>query len=315
MDRLAAMATFVKIVETGSLSAAARAIPASLTSVSRQVSALEEKLGTQLLRRTTRSLVLTEDGRLFYDRAKTILGELADMEFALSSGRSEPTGRLHISAPVLMGRMLLAPKLPAFLTRHPSVAIDLLLIDRAINLVEDDIHIAIRVGRLPDSQLVARKLADVHMILCAAPDYLARRGTPQTPAELNRHDCLVFSETPGAAEWRFQSFGSRKTVTVSGRFSANSLDALVSAATNGVGIARVPSWQVADDIAAGRLQRILTDYERPPAPVHMVFQHTKLSSPKIRAFIDYLTDHWLDPMPMSSTVLEKARPDEARRRR
>lgn len=305
MDRFAAMATFVKVVETGSLSAAARAIPTSLTSVSRQVTALEEKLGTQLLRRTTRSLVLTEDGRLLYDRAKTILSELEDIEFALSSGQSEPTGRLHVSAPVLIGRMLLAPKLPAFLARHPSVAIDLLLVDRAINLVEDNIHIAIRVGRLPDSQLVARKLADVHMILCAAPDYLARRGAPQTPAELSDHDCLIFSETPGAADWRFRSSGERKTVTVSGRFSANSLDALVSAAISGVGIARVPSWQVTNDIASGRLKRILADYERPPAPVHMVFQHTKLSSPKIRAFIDYLTDQWLDPMPVPPMTLEK----------
>lgn len=292
MDRLAVMATFVKIVETGSLSAAARAIPASLTSVSRQVATLEERLGTQLLRRTTRSLALTEDGRLFYDHAKRIIGEWEDMEFALSSGRSEPTGRLHISAPVLMGKMILAPMLPAFLARHPSVSIDLLLIDRAVNLVEDNIHVAIRIGRLPDSQLIARKLADVNMILCAAPDYLARRGTPQTPEELIRHDCLIFSEMPGAVEWSFQFPGIRNAVNVSGRFSANNLDALVAAAISGVGIARVPSWQVSGDIAAGRLQRILADYERPPAPVHMVFQHTKLSSPKIRAFLDYVTDHW-----------------------
>jgi len=292
LDRLAVMATFVKIVEAGSLSAAARTIPASLTSVSRQVAALEESLGTQLLRRTTRSLALTEDGRLFYDRAKVILGEWADMEFALSSGRSEPSGRLHISAPVLMGKTMLAPMLPAFLARHPAVSIDLLLIDRAINLVEDDIHVAIRVGRLPDSQFIARKLADVHMILCAAPDYLARRGPPQTPEELNHHDCLVFSEIPGAAEWSFQFSGHRKAIAVSGRFSANNLDALVSAAINGVGIARVPSWQVTGHIAAGRLQRVLENYERPPAPVHLIFQHTKLSSPKIRAFLDYLTDQW-----------------------
>ncbi|MEH2511345.1 DNA-binding transcriptional LysR family regulator [Nitrobacteraceae bacterium AZCC 1564] len=292
MDRLAVMATFVKIVETGSLSAAARAIPTSLTSVSRQVAMLEDRLGTQLLRRTTRSLALTEDGRLFYDHAKTILGEWEDMEFALSSGRAEPTGRLHISAPVLMGKMMLAPMLPPFLARHPSVAIDLLLIDRTINLVEDNIHIAIRVGRLPDSQFVARKLGDVHMVLCAAPDYLSRRGTPQTPDELSHHDCLVFSEAPGAAEWSFQFASNRKTVPVSGRFSANNLETLVSAAISGVGIARVPSWQITGDIAAGRLQRILTTYERPPAPVHMIFQHTKLSSPKIRAFLDYLTTHW-----------------------
>ena len=205
MDRFEAMATFVKVVETGSLSAAARALPTSLTSVSRQLSMLEESFGTQLLRRTTRSLALTDDGRLFYDLAKAILSELKDMEFALSSGGSKPTGHLHVSAPVLMGQLLLVPMLPAFLALHPAVAIDLLLVDRPINLVEDNIHVAIRVGRLPDSQLVARKLTDVRMILCASPDYLKQRGIPQTPDDLGDHDCLVFSEMPGAAEWRFQS--------------------------------------------------------------------------------------------------------------
>ncbi|MBX9710742.1 MAG: LysR family transcriptional regulator [Xanthobacteraceae bacterium] len=292
MDRFEAMLTFVRVAETGSLSAAARAIPTSLTSVSRQITALEERLGTQLLVRTTRHLSLTEDGRLFYERAKVILGELNEAELALSSGRSEPSGRLHVSSPVLIGRLLLAPLLPGFLTRHPSVAVDLLLVDRLVNLVEENIHAAVRIGPLPDSQLVARKLTDLRMVVCAAPDYLERWGLPQTPADLGDHDCLVFSGVPGSAEWRFQSGASRKDVRVSGRLWSNSLDALVSAAKDGAGIVRVPSWQVAADLETGRLKRILAEFERPPTPVNVLFQPAKLSSAKIRAFVDYLVEQW-----------------------
>lgn len=290
MDRLDAMATFVQVAEAGSLSAAARLIPTSLTSVSRQISALEERLGTQLLRRTTRRLALTDDGRLFYDRAKAILGEVDEIEQALSSGGTEPSGRLHVCAPLLMGEALLAPLLPRFLQRYPSVAVDLLLVDRHVDLIEENIHVALRVGRLPDSQLIARKLSDVRMVVCASPEYIERRGLPQTPDELQHHDCLAFSDVPGSAEWHFQSPSGRKSVRIAGRLWINSLTALVATAKDGAGIVRVPSWQVADDLAAGGLKRILTDYERPPTPVHAVFQPAKLASTKIRVFVDYLVE-------------------------
>jgi DNA-binding transcriptional LysR family regulator len=290
MDRLDAMATFVRVAEAGSLSAAARLIPTSLTSVSRQIAALEERLGTQLLTRTTRRLALTDDGRLFYDRAKAILGEIDEIEQTLLSGRSEPAGRLHVCAPVLMGEVLLSPLLPRFLQRYPAVAVDLLLVDRPVNLIEENIHVAIRVGRLPDSQLIARKLSEVRMVVCASPKYLARRGVPQTPDDLRQHDCLVFSDVPGAADWHFQSPSGRKTIQITGRLWINSLSALVTAAKEGAGIVRVPSWQIADDLAAGRLKRILTAYERPPTPVHALFQPAKLASSKIRVFIDYLVE-------------------------
>lgn len=301
MDRFEAMATFVQVADSGSLSAAARLIPTSLTSVSRQISALEEHLGTQLLTRTTRSLALTEDGRQFYDRAKAILGELEEAEQALSLGRSKPSGRLHVCAPVLIGRALLAPLLPSFLENHPAVAVDLLLVDRAVNLVEENIHVAIRVGPLPDSQLLARKLGDVRMVVCAAPDYLARRGAPRTPDQLRDHDCLAFSEIPGSAEWHFQYDTGRKTVRIAARLWINNLDALVGAAKDGAGIIRAPSWQVADDIEGGRLKRILKDYERPPTPVHVLFQHAKLSSTKIRVFVDHLVERWAGPNASSKT--------------
>jgi DNA-binding transcriptional LysR family regulator len=271
LDQFAAMATFVQVVESGSLSGAARAIPSSLTSVSRQVAALEAQYGTQLLLRTTRRLSLTDDGRLFYDRAKSVLGELRDIELSLSSRHSKPTGRLRVGAPTLMGRLLIAPLLAEFLRRHAAVSVDLMLVDRAVDMVEEDIHVALRVGRLRDSQLVARKLADLTMIVCASPDYLRRRGIPETPYDLSKHDCLVFSDTPGAGEWRFKASGKApRKIQVSGRLWINSLDALVAAAKEGAGIVRVPSWQVAPEIAAGRLQRILTAEELPATPVHLV---------------------------------------------
>jgi DNA-binding transcriptional LysR family regulator len=290
MDRLDAMATFVRVAEAGSLSAAARLIPTSLTSVSRQISALEERLGTQLLTRTTRRLALTDDGRLFYDRAKAILGEIDEIEQTLLSGRSEPSGRLHVCAPVLMGEVLLSPLLPRFLQRYPAVAVDLLLVDRPVNLIEENIHVAVRVGRLPDSQLIARKLSEVRMVVCASPKYLARRSMPQTPDDLRQHDCLAFSDVPGAAEWHFQSRSGRKSVQITGRLWINSLNALVAAAKADAGIVRVPSWQVADDLADGRLKRILATYERPPTPVHALFQPGKLASAKIHVFVDYLVE-------------------------
>jgi DNA-binding transcriptional LysR family regulator len=200
----------------------------------------------------------------------------------------------------LMGRRLIAPLLAEFLRRHPAVSVDLMLVDRAVDMVEEDIHVALRVGVLPDSQLVARRLADLTMIVCAAPDYLQRRGVPQTPGDLSKHDCLVFSDLPGAAEWRFKASSETDCkIRVSGRLWINSLDALVLAAQEGAGIVRVPSWQVAAEIAAGRLQRILTAHERDPTPVHLLFPPSRLTSPKTRIFVDYLVDRWAGSRPFA----------------
>src|SRR4029450_453073 len=176
MDLMSAMAPFVRAVDAGSLSAAARSLPSSLTSVSRQISALEQHFGTRLLLRTTRQLALTGDGRILYERAKSILGEVKEIEAALSRDRHQPSGRLRVRSPRLMGRFIIAPLLADFLRRHLALSVDLLLVDRAVDMVEEDIHLAIRVGRLRDSQLVARKLADIRMIVCSSPAYLAQRG-------------------------------------------------------------------------------------------------------------------------------------------
>jgi DNA-binding transcriptional LysR family regulator len=293
MDQVTAMATFVRVVEDGSLSAAARAMPTSLTAVSRTIAALEARYGTQLMVRTTRRLALTDAGRLLYERAKSVLAEIRDLETSLSSSQGQPSGRLRVSAPTLMGRLLIAPLLPELLRLYPALSVDLLLLDRAVNLIEEDIHVALRIGRLPDSQLIARRLGDLSMIVCASPDYLQRRGTPQTPADLARHDCLVFSESPGTAEWRFRSpDGGEDRVRVAGRLRINSLDALVAAADAGTGIVRVPSWQIEGDIAAGRLTRLLAAYELPATAVHLLFPPQRLGSPRTRAFVDHLVAHW-----------------------
>ncbi|MBR0755202.1 LysR family transcriptional regulator [Bradyrhizobium jicamae] len=303
MDQLAAMATFVRAVDTGSLSAAARSLPSSLTSVSRQISALEEHYGTRLLLRTTRQLALTDEGRILYERAKSILGEVKEIEAALSHDRHQPSGRIRVSSPSLMGRLVIAPLLADFLRRYPALSVDLLLVDRAVDMVEEDIHLAIRVGRLRDSQLVARKLADLRMIVCASPSYLAARGVPQTPDDLAQHDCLVFSDIPGSAEWRFAD-GSKagRKIRMTGRLWMNSLDALAAAAREGAGIVRVPSWQVEADLTGGSLVRLLTDFESAPTPLHLMFQPSRLASPKIRAFVDYLVERWRERDPFAAQV-------------
>jgi DNA-binding transcriptional LysR family regulator len=293
LDQLAAMATFVRVADAGSLSGAARSLPSSLTSVSRQIAALEQHFGTQLLLRTTRRLSLTDDGRILYERAKSILGEFKEIEAMLSRGRRMPSGRIRVSAPTLMGRMLIAPLLAEFLRRYPLLSVDLLLIDRAVDMVEEDIHLSLRIGHLPDSQLVARKLADLKMIVCASPAYLEQRGFPKIPSDLSRHDCLVFSDAPGIADWAFKEGAkSERRIRISGRLWVNSLDALVTAAKEGAGIVRVPSWQVEADIADGSLRRLLIDYERPPTPLHLLFQPSRLTSPKARVFVDYLVERW-----------------------
>jgi DNA-binding transcriptional LysR family regulator len=311
VDQFAAMATFVRVVDAGSLSAAARSLPSSLTSVSRQISALEQRFGTPLLLRTTRRLALTDDGRILYERAKSILGELGELEAMLSRGRHEPSGRIRVSAPTLMGRLLIAPMLAEFLRRYPSLTVDLLLVDRAVDMIEEDVHLSLRVGHLPDSQLVARKLADLRMIHCASPAYLERRGIPKLPSDLSGHDCLVFSDAPGVAEWRFnESAKSERKIRISGRLWVNSLDALVSAAKEGAGIVRVPSWQVEADLAAGSLLRILIDYEPPPTPINLLFQPSRLTSPKARAFVDYLLERWRSTDPFGEHAATRSKPEQ-----
>jgi DNA-binding transcriptional LysR family regulator len=293
MDKFAAMRVFVKIAEAGSLSAAGRRLGLSLTSVSRQLIALEDMLGTTLVERTTRHLSLTEAGRLYHERAKEILEEVAEAERGLTAQTGVASGRLYVSAPSLLGRMRLSPMLPAFLAEHMQVSIDLMLADRPIRLAEEGIDVALRIGPLEDSSLIARKLDDIQLVVCAAPDYLRRRGEPATPDDLIEHDCLGFGDVPGVAEWSFQDGAARRAVRISTRLRANDLDALVRAALAGVGLVRVPSWQVAHFLADGRLQTVLEAYQRPPTPLNILTLRNRLRLPKARAFLDFLQRRWM----------------------
>jgi molybdate transport repressor ModE-like protein len=300
MDKFAAMRVFVKIAEAGSLSAAGRQLGVSLTSVSRQLMALEEMLETTLVERTTRHLSLTDAGRLYHERAKEILEEVAEAESGLTAQKGVASGRLHVSCPSLLGRMRLSPMLPIFLVQQKQVSIDLMLIDRPIRIAEEGIDVALQVGPLEDSGLVARKLDDIQLVVCAAPDYLRRRGEPATPDDLIEHDCLGFGDVPSVAEWSFQDSAERKAIRISTRLWANDLDALVRAALAGAGLVRVPSWQIADLLADGRLRIVLEAYQRPPTPLSVLALRNRLRLPKVRAFVDFLQRRWTHPPPHPS---------------
>src|SRR6202007_1159966 len=297
MDRFGAMRVLVRVADTGSLSAAGRQLGLSLTSVSRQLMALEEALGTKLVERTTRHLSLTESGRLYYERAKQILEEVAEMERGLTMQTGTASGRLHVSAPSLLGRLRLAPMLPGFLAEQIRVSIDLMLVDRPVRLAEEGIDVALLVGPLEDSSLIVRKLDDIQLVVCAAPDYLRRRGEPATPDDLVEHDCLGFGDVPGVAEWSFQDGAVRRSLRIPTRLCANDLDTLVSAAVAGAGLVRVPSWQVAHFLADGRLTTVLEVYQRPPTPLSVLTLRNRLLLRKVRAFVDFMQQHWMHPLP------------------
>jgi molybdate transport repressor ModE-like protein len=297
MEKFAAMRVFVKVAEAGSLSAAARQLGLSLTSVSRQLIGLEEMLGTTLVERTTRHLALTEAGRLYQERAKEILKEVAEAERGLTAQTAVASGRLYVSAPSLLGRIRLSSMLPNFLAKQAQVSIDLMLVDRPVRIAEEGIDVALRIGPLEDSGLIASKLDDIQLFVCAAPDYLRRRGEPATPDDLIEQDCLGFGDVPGMAEWSFQDGAARRAVRISTRLCANDLDVLVRAVLAGVGLVRVPSWQVADFLADGRLRTVLEAYQRPPTPLTILTLRNRLQLPKVRAFVDFLQRHWMHPQP------------------
>jgi DNA-binding transcriptional LysR family regulator len=297
MDKLAAMRVFVKIADAGNLSAAGRQLGLPLTSVSRQLIALEEALGTTLVERTTRHLSLTEAGLLYYERAKQILEEVAEAERGLTAQTGIASGRLHVSAPSLLGRLRLAPMLPVFLAEQTQVSIDLMLVDRPVRLAEEGIDVALRVGSLEDSGLIVRKLDDIQLVVCAAQDYLRRRGEPATPDDLVEHDCLAFGDVPGVAEWSFQDSGVRRSLRITTRLCANDFDTLISAALSGAGLVRVPSWQVVHWLADGQLRIVLEAFQRPATPLSILTLRNRLLLPKVRAFVDFLQQHWRRPRP------------------
>jgi DNA-binding transcriptional LysR family regulator len=288
-DRVASMQTFVRAVDGGSLSAAARALGKSLAAVSRTVTQLEERLGVRLLHRSTRKLTLTEAGTSYYDSAKRLLAEIEEAELSLGGRIAAPRGTLTVTAPLLFGRLHVAPVITEMLEGNRDVAADLLLVDRNVSLVEEGIDVAVRIGRLDDSALVARLLGVVPRVVCASPAYLRRRGTPSLPDELRQHECLRFSGLTPSREWPFLRDGKEVRVAVGGRFSCNVGEPAIDAARAGFGMVMALGYQVADDLAAGSLVRVLQAFETSPLPVNAVYHSPRLMAARVRVFLDLLT--------------------------
>jgi DNA-binding transcriptional LysR family regulator len=289
MDRFAALQAFVAVADAKSFSEAARRLRLAKSAVSRQVSDLEANLGVRLFHRTTRSLSLTEAGRGYFERAERILTDLADADRAVSHLQAVPRGRLKVSAPMSFGFLHLAPALGDFLVRCPDVTVDIALNDRFVDLVEEGFDVAVRITTLPDSSLIARRLAPARRVICASPEYLRARGAPQAPDELKAHDCLFNSNLASSRDWRFTApDGSALQVVVAGRLSANSGDALRVAALHGLGLANLPTFIVGPDLQSGALASVLDAFVAQDLSISAIYPHARHLSPTVRAFVDFL---------------------------
>lgn len=287
MDKLVAMRNFVKITESTSLSAAARTLAMSLPVVSRGLAELERGLGVRLFTRTTRSLALTDEGETYRQHCLRILADIDNAESALAQIRVTPKGRVTVSAPLLFGRLCVAPLLPAFLARYPDVSVDLLLVDRVVNLIDEGIDVAVRIAPLADSTLIARRLGQVRRLVCASPAYLKHFGTPRKPADLRAHNCLL-NVGSNAGDWRFQAGAKEARLRVSGNFVSNSSDALIEVACQGVGLVRVLSYQVEAMLAAKQLVEVLGKFAVTATPINAVMSPGRMTLPKVRGLVDYL---------------------------
>lgn len=295
IDELSSMAIFARVIETGGFSTAARDLGVSKSLVSKEVSRLEDRLGVRLLNRTTRRLSLTEAGAAFYEGCQRVLSEAESAKEAVSHLASAPRGELKVNAPMSFGILHLGPALPEFLERFPELDVQMLLNDRVVDLIDEGFDVGVRITRMLDSSLIARRLAPNRLVACAAPSYLKKHGTPRHPDELKRHNCLgySYSKTPGI--WHFRSDSNRQKVAVSGRFTANNGDVIQAALLSGCGIAIQPSFIAGDDLRSGRLVRLFERYQvGEESVVHAVFPANRNLSPKVRVFVDFLVERFGD---------------------
>jgi len=290
---LNSMAVFARVVEENGFTQAARRLGMSKSAVSKQVSQLEDRVGARLLQRTTRRVSLTDVGATFYERCARILAEAEEAELAVSRLQSAPRGTLRISAPMSFGRSHLAPAVAEFLCHYPELRVDMQLSDRVVDLVDEGYDLAVRIARLTDSSLIARRLCPAPRVTCAAPAYLAARGTPLHPGELTSHNCLLYSYLSTGDTWHFPQPGRGDiAVPVTGTFRANNGDVLLEGAMAGLGIVVAPAFMAEPALADGRLVEILADYRDLGAAVHAVYPHNRHLPVKVRAFIDFLVNRF-----------------------
>ncbi len=291
-DRAAEMAVFVRVVEAGSFTAAARTLDLSPSAVSKLIARLEDRLDARLIQRTTRRLSLTEEGSAYYERASRILAEIDEAEQAVAQLHTVPSGRLKITAAVAFATAQIVPLLPEFTRRHPLVHLQMNITDRVIDLVEEGYDLGVRIGARFDSSLVSRLLAEDKRVICAAPAYLQQRGHPETPAELAGHNCLAWTSPQGRLnDWPFLGPEGPYSVRAAGNTEVNTGEALYGMTLAGLGIARLAEFRVGGDMQAGRLIPLLEAHHRvEPLPIHAVYPHRQHLSPKVRAFVDFLVE-------------------------
>ncbi|EKS33462.1 hypothetical protein HMPREF9696_03503 [Afipia clevelandensis ATCC 49720] len=280
------MRAFVAVADLQGFAPAARKLGLSASAVTRLIASLENHLGARLLQRTTRSVTLTDVGARYLERARRILGDLEEAEDSVQAERSKPSGRLIVSAPLMFGRLHVGPVMSAYLKQYPDVSAELRLSDRTVNLVEEGIDLAVRIGHLADSSVIARAVGDMRRVVVASPRYLKARGTPQKLSDLADHEVIQFSGSSALMEWRFIEDGREIRVPNTSRFATNSTDAAVLHAEQGGGLISVLAYQVAESLKAGRLKIVLAKYELPTMPIHLVYPTSRLLSAKVRAFID-----------------------------
>ena len=295
MDKLLAMRSFVTIVDRGSLTAAAGELDRSLPTMVRTLAALEESLGTRLLRRTTRRMSLTAEGRIYLERCRRILGDIEDAEASVTQGQIEPRGQVRMTAPVLFGQMHVAPAVSQFLHRFKEVQVELLLLDRVVNLVEEGIDLAIRIAHLADSTMVAVPLMSVRRVVCASPALLRQLGTPKHPRELSTHPCVRFRGINPGDAWPFLDGGKEISVKVHGGFTSNQAVAAIEACADGHGFGMFLSYQVEPMVRDKQLQIVLTDFALPSLPASLVYPEARLVSTRLRVLTDWLKKELTPP--------------------
>jgi DNA-binding transcriptional LysR family regulator len=289
MDRLAAMETFVRVIEAGSFSGAAKQLRVGQPAVSKSIAQLEDRLGVRLLLRSTHGLTATEAGRNFYERAKRAIEEAEEAELAARSAGATLSGRLRVCAPVTFARLQVVSRLATFLAEHPAIDVDMVLDDRNIDLIEAGIDVALRLGRQPDSTLTARKIAECRAVVVGAPAYLDSLGTPRTPSDLQAHQAIIYDQRQGGQVWTFRKGTDEISVTVTGRFRVSAAEGVREAVLAGLGISIGGSeWLFAPELESGALRAILTEWSLPTVELWAVFPTGRQASAKARAFTTFL---------------------------
>jgi DNA-binding transcriptional LysR family regulator len=293
MDKFEDIQAFIAVVDAGSFTAAANRLGAAKSAVSRRISALEQRLGVQLLRRTTRALNLTETGKRFYEHGARILADLEEAEAAVQQEHGELRGTLRFALPMSFGVRHMCGPIAAFSKKHPRVRFDLDLNDRRVDLIEDNFDVALRIGHLSDSTLIARRLFEIRTVVCASPNYLSIHGAPETPDDLQNHQCLVYSNLADPDRMNYKDAdGIKGSVKVKVAMSASSGDFLLNAAAHGMGVVMQPTFIAAESIRRGNLVPVLTDYSWPVSPAYAVYPPTRHLSYRVRAFIDFLVERF-----------------------